>query len=102
MRLGLCQTFHTAGVCPKLYQCLGYSLGLVDIGGSVPIDSIGLGAPGFTLLINICEMKGGLQGILWPEQIHEALGVMVWEEREFAPYLVSNLVKQSWIWSKGW
>lgn len=102
VRLGLCQTLHTATVCPKLYQQLGFRLGLVDVGGSVPIDSIGLGALGLTLLINVYEVKGEVQGIRWPEQMHEALGVMVWEEGEFAPLLVIHLVKQSWVWSRGW
>lgn len=60
------------------------------------------GALGFAFLINGCEGKGGVQGMPWPEQVHEALGVMVWEEREFAPHLGGNLVKQSWIWSRGW
>lgn len=59
-------------------------------------------ALGFTFLINICEVKGGVQGIPCPEQMYEALGVMVWEKREFVPHLVSNLVKQSWIWPRGW
>lgn len=46
-------------------------------------------------LINICGEKGGVQGILWPEQMHEAsLGVVVWEEREFTAHLSSNLGKQ--------
>lgn len=50
------------------------------------IDSIGLGALGFTLLINVCEVKGGVQGIPWPEQMHEALVVMVWvRERICSP-----------------
>lgn len=39
--LGLCQTLHTAGVCPKLYQCLGYSLDFVDVGGSDRFHWIG-------------------------------------------------------------
>lgn len=48
VRHGLCQTLHRAGFCPKpgqsmLYVCLGYSLGLVDVDGSVPIDFIGSG-----------------------------------------------------------
>lgn len=34
--------------------------------------------------------------MLWPEQMHEAsLGVVVWEEREFADHLSNNLGKQS-------
>lgn len=53
----------------------------MDVGGSVPIDSIGLEALGFTFLIHVCEVMGGVQGIPWPEQMNEAPGVMVWEER---------------------
>lgn len=82
-----------------LYVCLGYNLGLADVDGSVPIDFIRSGGCPwlyFFFLINVCGEKGGVQGILWPEQMHEAsLGVVMWEEREFAAHLSSNLGKQN-------
>lgn len=61
-----------------------------------PLTSLGQElALSFTFLINICGKQGGVQGILWPEQMHEAsLGVVVWGEREFAARMSSNLGKQ--------
>lgn len=92
VRFGLCQTLYTAGICPKLYQCLGYSLGLVVVGGSVPIDSTGF--LGFTFLIHVCEVVGGVQVLPWPEQMNKAPGVMVWEERNFLPLWLGTLLSR--------
>lgn len=78
-------------------MCLGHSLGLMDVDGSVPIDLLGSGGcPWFHFfLINVCGRKGGAQGVLWPEQMQEAsLGLAVWEETEFAAHLSSNLGQQ--------
>lgn len=51
-----------------LYVCVGYSLGLVDVDGSVPIDFIGSGGCPYLhfFVINVCRKKG----ILWPEKMH--------------------------------
>lgn len=61
-----------------------------------PLTSLGRKvALSFAFLINVCGKKGGVQGILQPEQMCEAsLGVVVWEEGEFAACMSDNLGKQ--------
>ena len=74
----------------------GAALALWMLMAVFPLTSLGQEVVlSFTFLINVCGKKGGVQGILWPEQMHEAsLGVVVWGGREFAAHLSSNLGKQ--------